>query len=62
MTEVTREELSQVRQTLAEHEKTLARHETQYAVISAKLTAILWVLGAVGTAVIAAVIRILFGG
>ncbi|MCD7845263.1 MAG: hypothetical protein LUG57_05305 [Oscillospiraceae bacterium] len=61
MTEVTREELGQVRQTLAQHEKTLARRETQYAVINAKLTAILWVLGAVGTAVIAAVVKIVLG-
>lgn len=62
MTEVSRAEFEQLRHEVEKHSKAIARQETQYAVISTKLTAILWLLGAVGTAVIAALVRMVLGG
>ena len=61
MTEVTRAEFEALRSTVGKNTRHIARLETQYAVINTKLTAILWLLGAVGTAVIAAIIKLVFG-
>lgn len=61
MTEVTRAEFEQLRHQVERNSEDIARHDTQYAVISTKLTAILWLLGAVGTAVIAVIVKMLFG-
>lgn len=40
----------------------LANDATQFAVINTKLSAILWILGVVSTAVIGFLIKFLFGG
>jgi hypothetical protein len=61
MTEVTRGEFEELRRTVREHARRIEQQETQYAVINTKLTAILWVLGTVGAAVIAGMVKILFG-
>ena len=42
--------------------KKLASDATQFAVINTKLSAILWMLGVVGTGLIGFVIKYLFGG
>lgn len=62
MTEVSRREFEDLCQRVEHNSKDIARHKTEYAVISTKLTAILWLLGAVGTAVIAALVRMVLGG
>lgn len=41
-------------------EERLSKHDTQYAVINTKLTAILWGLGVIGTALIGALVKIVF--
>jgi uncharacterized BrkB/YihY/UPF0761 family membrane protein len=61
MTEVTRREFEQLQRTVRDHARRIEQQETQYAVINTKLTAILWVLGTVGTAVIAVMVRMLWG-
>lgn len=38
-------------------EKRIAEHDTQYAVINTKLTAILWGIGVIGTAVIGVLVK-----
>lgn len=40
----------------------LAENEKQFAVINTKLTAILWILTVVGSAVIGFLVKFLFGG
>jgi len=42
-------------------EDRVADHDTQYAVINTKLTAILWGVGVIGTALVGVLIKILFG-
>lgn len=61
MTEVTRAELEEVRRAARENARRISRLDTRFAVINTKLTAILWLLGAVGTAVIAALVKLVFG-
>lgn len=41
-------------------EKRMAEHDVQYAVINTKLTAILWGLGVIGTAIIGVLVKIVF--
>ena len=41
-------------------EKRIAEHDTQYAVINTKLTAILWGIGVIGTAVIGVLVKFVF--
>lgn len=43
-------------------EERMAKHDTQYAVINTKLSAILWGVGVIGTALIGVLIKMLFGG
>ncbi len=43
-------------------EERMARHDTQYAVINTKLSAILWGVGVIGTALVGVLVKILFGG
>lgn len=43
-------------------EQRMAAHDTQYAVINTKLSAILWGVGVIGTALIGVLVKILFGG
>ena len=61
MTEVTRAEFEEIRRMTRENARRVARLDTQFAVINTKLTAILWLLAAVGTALIAAVVKLAFG-
>ena len=61
MTEVTRAEFEEIRRMTRDNARRVARLSTQYAVINTKLTAILWLLAAVGTALIAAVVKLVFG-
>ena len=42
-------------------EDRLAKHDIQYAVINTKLTAILWGVGVIGTALIGVLVKIVFG-
>lgn len=42
-------------------EKRVSEHDVQYAVINTKLSAILWGLAVVGTAVIGVLVKIVFG-
>ncbi|MCR5663435.1 MAG: hypothetical protein K6G17_00990 [Oscillospiraceae bacterium] len=43
-------------------ETRMAEKDTQFAVINTKLSAILWGVGVIGTALIGVLIRMLFGG
>ena len=61
MTEVTRAEFEQLRHQVERNCEDIARHDTQYAVISTKLTAILWLLGTVSAAVIVVIVKMLVG-
>lgn len=61
MTEVTRTEFDRLRGEVTRNTEHLAKLDCRYAVINTKLTAILWLLGAVGTAMIAVIVKMLFG-
>lgn len=61
MTDVTRAEFEQLRQTVQKNSDRLAVLDTRYAVINTKLTAILWLLATVGAAVVAVIVKMLFG-
>lgn len=41
-------------------EERMAKHDTQYAVINTKLSAILWGVGVIGTALVGVLIKLLF--
>ncbi|MBQ7737044.1 MAG: hypothetical protein IJT62_04340 [Oscillospiraceae bacterium] len=41
-------------------EERLSKHDTQYAVINTKLSAILWGVGVIGTALIGVLVKIVF--
>lgn len=45
---------------LRDLEERLAKHDTQYAVINTKLSAILWGIGVIGTALIGVLVKIVF--
>lgn len=59
-TEVTRAEFDRLEENVSRNTAHLAELDCRYAVINTKLTAILWLLGAVGTAVIAVIVKMLF--
>ncbi len=42
-------------------EKRMAEKDTQFAVINTKLSAILWGVGVIGTALVGVLIKLLFG-
>lgn len=42
-------------------EDRMAKKDTEFAVINTKLSAILWGIGVIGTAVIGVLVRLLFG-
>lgn len=42
-------------------EKRMADHDVQYAVINTKLSAILWGIAVIGTAVIGVLVKMVFG-
>ena len=41
-------------------EERMAKHDTQYAVINTKLSAILWGIGVIGTALIGVLVKFIF--
>lgn len=41
-------------------EERMAKHDTQYAIINTKLSAILWGIGIIGTAVIGVLVKFVF--
>lgn len=41
-------------------EERTAKHDTQYEVINTKLTAVLWGLGVIGTAIIGVLVKMIF--
>lgn len=49
------------RERLKALEDRAAEHDTQYAVINTKLTAILWGVGVIGTALIGVLVKFVFG-
>ena len=51
------ERIDKVERRLSDLESRMAKHDTQYAVINTKLSAILWGLGIVGTAVITVLVK-----
>ena len=54
-------EHSEFRMRIRTLEDRLSDHDVQYAVINTKLTAILWGVGVIGTALIGVLIKIVFG-
>ncbi len=61
-TEVTRTEFEALRREVTRNAADIARHDTQYAVISTKLSAILWLLATLGAAFAAAAVKAICGG
>lgn len=63
MTDVERneQEHKELRDRLKTLEDRTAAHDLQYAVINTKLTAILWGVGVIGTALIGVLVKIVFG-
>ena len=49
--------IEKLEQRVGNLEKRIAEHDTQYAVINTKLTAILWGIGVIGTAVIGVLVK-----
>ena len=43
-------------------EKRMAEKDTQFAVINTKLSAILWGVGVIGTAIVGVLVKLTFGG
>lgn len=54
-------EFSELKDRVKDLEDRMAEKDTQYAVINTKLSAILWGVGVIGTAVIGVLIKMLFG-
>ena len=52
--------IEKLEQRVTELEKKTAEHDTQYAVINTKLTAILWGVGVIATAVIGVLVKYVF--
>lgn len=52
--------ISDVENRITAVEKRLAEKDTQFAVINTKLSAILWCVGAIGTALIGVLIKVIF--
>ena len=62
MTDVERNEHehTEFRDAIKALEDRIAAHDTQYAVINTKLTAILWGVGVIGTALIGVLVKFVF--
>ena len=43
-------------------EQRMAQKDTEFAVINTKLSAILWGVGVIGTALVGVLVKVLFGG
>ena len=56
------EEFGKLEKRVTKLEERMATHDTQYAVINTKLSAILWGVGVIGTALVGVLVKILFGG
>ena len=54
-------EFNELKDRVKDLEDRMAEKDTQYAVINTKLSAILWGIGVIGTAVIGVLIKMLFG-
>lgn len=54
-------EFNELKNRVKDLEERMAEKDTQYAVINTKLSAILWGIGVIGTAVIGVLIKMLFG-
>ena len=54
------EEIEKLEERVRKVEDRLAEHDVQYAVINTKLTAILWGVGVIGTALIGVLVKIVF--
>lgn len=54
------EEIEKLEDRVKKVEDRLAEHDVQYAVINTKLTAILWGVGVIGTALIGVLVKIVF--
>lgn len=52
--------IEKIEQRVENLEKRIAQHDTQYAVINTKLTAILWGIGVIGTAIIGVLVKFVF--
>lgn len=53
-------DMEKLEKRITDLEGRVAKHDTQYAVINTKLSAILWGVGVIGTALIGVLIKILF--
>lgn len=56
------EAMERLEKRISKLEERMAEKDTQYAVINTKLSAILWGVGVIGTALIGVLVKILFGG
>ena len=56
------EEMERLTKRVDRLEERMAEKDTQFAVINTKLSAILWGVGVIGTALIGVLIKMLFGG
>lgn len=54
-------EYSELKDRVKDLEDRMAEKDTQYAVINTKLSAILWGVGVIGTALIGVLVKMLFG-
>lgn len=54
-------ELAEIEERVKSLEKRMANKDTEFAVINTKLSAILWGVGVIGTALIGVLIKMLFG-
>ena len=55
------DEFDKLSERVKDLEKRMAEKDTEFAVINTKLSAILWGLGVVGTAVIGVLVKLVFG-
>lgn len=55
------EDLKELEQRVIALERRMAEKDTQFAVINTKLSAILWGVGVIGTAVIGLLVKMVFG-
>lgn len=56
-----KEEIIKDRERILALEKRMAEKDTQFAVINTKLSAILWGVGVIGTALVGMLVKMLFG-
>ena len=52
------DDIEKLEQRLTKLEQRVSEHDTQYAVINTKLTAILWGIGIIGSAIIVALVKL----